>query len=65
MNVSPFALELAVAVVLILAVAAWTLSFVLRAGEGGAEPIIRARAKELQKGVVSARHADRQPRPTG
>jgi hypothetical protein len=39
MNVAPFAFELAVAIVLILAVAAWTLSFVLRAGEGGAEPI--------------------------
>ena len=63
MNVSPFALELAVAVVLILAVAAWTLSFVLRAGEGGAEPIIRARAKELQKGwyQVDMRIANRAP----
>jgi hypothetical protein len=50
MNVSPFAIELAVAIVLILAVAAWTLSFVLRADEGGAGPIIKARAKELQKG---------------
>jgi hypothetical protein len=63
MNVSPFAFELAVAIVLILAVAAWTLSFVLRAGEGGAEPIIRARAKELQKGwyQVDMRIANRAP----
>jgi hypothetical protein len=63
MNVSPFALQLAVAVVLILAVAVWTLSFVLRAGEGGAEPIIRARAKELQKGwyQLDMRIANRAP----
>ena len=50
MNVSPFIIQLAVAVVLVLAVAAWTLSFVLRAEKGGAGPIIKARAKELQKG---------------
>jgi hypothetical protein len=50
MNVSPFIIQLAVVVVLVLAVAAWTLSFVLRADEGGAGPIIKARAKELQKG---------------
>jgi hypothetical protein len=63
MNVAPFAFELAVAIVLILAVAAWTLSFLLRAGEGGAEPIIRARAKELQKGwyQVDMRIANRAP----
>jgi len=50
MNVSPFVIQLAVVVVLVLAVAAWTLSFVLRADEGGAGLIIKARAKELQKG---------------
>ncbi len=63
MNVSPFAIQLVVVVVLVLAVAAWTLSFVLRAGEGGAEPIIRARAKELQKGwyQVDMRIANRAP----
>jgi hypothetical protein len=63
MNVSPFAFELAVAIVLILAVAAWTMSFVLRAGEGGVEPIIRARAKELQKGwyQLDMRIANRAP----
>lgn len=63
MNVSPFACELAVAIVLILAVAAWTSSFVLRSGEGTAEPIIRARAKELQKGwyQVDMRIANRAP----
>ncbi|MGZ5850114.1 MAG: hypothetical protein ACXWJ4_09740 [Methyloceanibacter sp.] len=63
MNVSPFAIQLAIVVVLVLAVAAWTLSFVLRGGEGGAEPIIRARAKELQKGwyQVDMRIANRAP----
>lgn len=63
MNVSPFVLQLTVAVVLILAVAGWTLSFVFRAGEGAAEPIIRARAKELQKGwyQVDMRIANRAP----
>jgi hypothetical protein len=63
MNVSPFAIQLAVAVVLILGIAAWTLSFVLRSGEGAAEPIIRARAKELQKGwyQIDMRIANRAP----
>src|SRR5690349_12483851 len=50
MNVSPFVIQLAVVVVMVLAVAAWTLSFVLRADDGGAGLIIKARAKELQKG---------------
>lgn len=50
MNVSPFVIQLAVVVVLVVAVAGWTLSFVLRADEGGAGPIIKAHAKELQKG---------------
>jgi hypothetical protein len=50
MNVSRFAIELAIAMVLLLAVAGWTLSFLLRSRDGGAEPIIRARAKELKRG---------------
>ena len=51
MNVSPFVIQLAIVIVVVLGVAAWTLRFALRAGEGdAAEPIIRARAKELQDG---------------
>ncbi len=63
MNVSLFAVQLAVVVILLLAVAGWTASFLLRAGEGTAEPIIRARAKELQKGwyQVDMRIANRAP----
>jgi hypothetical protein len=63
MNMFPFVIQLAVVVVLVLAVAAWTLSFVLRADEGGAEPIIKARAKELQKGwyQLDVRIANRAP----
>jgi hypothetical protein len=63
MNVFPFVIQLAVVVVLVLAVAAWTLSFVLRADEGDAEPIIKAHAKELQKGwyQLDMRIANRAP----
>ncbi|HMK41365.1 MAG TPA: hypothetical protein VK451_07370 [Methyloceanibacter sp.] len=63
MNVSPFIIQLAVVVVLVLAVAAWTLSFVLRGEEGGAGPIIKARAKKLQKGwyQLDMRIANRAP----
>jgi hypothetical protein len=64
MNVSPFAIQLAVVIVLILGVAAWTLSFALRAGEGdAAEPIIRARAQEMQEGWyrVDMRISNRAP----
>ena len=63
MNVSPFAIQLAIVVVLVLGVIAWTLRFVLRSGEGGPEPLIRARAKELQKGwyQLELRIANRAP----
>lgn len=63
MNVFPFVIQLAVVLVLVLAVAAWTLSFVLRADEGDAEPIIKAHAKELQKGwyQLDMRIANRAP----
>jgi hypothetical protein len=46
-----------------LAVMAWTLRFALRAGESTAGPIIRARAKELQKGwyQIDMRIANRAP----
>jgi hypothetical protein len=43
-------IELGIALLLVLAVAASTASFVLRAGRTGAEPIIKASFKELQKG---------------
>lgn len=63
MNVSPLAIQLAIVVVLVLGVIAWTLRFVLRSGEGGPEPLIRARAKELQKGwyQLDMRIANRAP----
>jgi hypothetical protein len=63
MNVSPFAIQLTIAVILLLAVMAWTLRFALRAGEGTAGPIIRALAKELRKGwyQIDMRIANRAP----
>lgn len=50
MNGSYFALQLGIAVALILLVAASTIRFVVRAARGGAEPIIRASYKKLQTG---------------
>ena len=50
MNGSFFSLELGIAVALILLVAASTIRFALRSTRAGAEPIIRASIKELQKG---------------
>jgi hypothetical protein len=50
MNGSIFALQLGIAVALILVVAASTVRFALRSTRAGAEPIIRASVKELQKG---------------
>jgi len=63
MNVSVFAIQLAIVAIVLLAVAAWTLSFVLRKEEGGVEPVIRAHAKELKKGwyQVDMRIANRAP----
>jgi hypothetical protein len=63
MDVSPFVTQLAIVVILLLAVMAWTLRFVLRAGEGTAEPFVRARAKELPKGwyQIDMRIANRAP----
>ncbi|MGE5259928.1 MAG: hypothetical protein ACM3MH_03505 [Actinomycetota bacterium] len=63
MNVSPVAIQLAVVLILVLAVSAWTLSFVLRSRAGGAEPLIRARARELKRGwyQVDMRIANRAP----
>jgi hypothetical protein len=63
MNVSPLAIQLVVVLILLLAVSAWTFSFLLRSREGGAEPIIRARANELKKGwyQVDMRIANRAP----
>ena len=50
MNGSFFPLQLGIAVALILLVAASTIRFVVRATRAGAEPIIRATFRELQKG---------------
>jgi hypothetical protein len=50
MDSSYFALQLAIAVALILLVAASTIRFAVRAARAGAEPIIRASFKKLQKG---------------
>jgi hypothetical protein len=63
MNVSPFAVQLAVVLILVFAVSAWTLSFVVRPGRGAARPLIRARARKLKKGwyQVDVRIANRAP----
>jgi hypothetical protein len=63
MNVSPFAIQLAVVLILVLTVSAWTLSFVLRSRAGDAEPLIRAQARELKRGwyQVDMRIANRAP----
>jgi hypothetical protein len=45
---SPFAIQLGIAIGLVLAIAASTLSFALRARKAGAEPVIRATCKELK-----------------
>jgi len=50
MNGSYFALQLGIAVALILLVAASTIRFVMRATHAGAEPIIRSSFKKLQEG---------------
>jgi len=50
MNASFFTLQLGIAVALVVLVAASTIRFVVRAKSAGAEPIIRATFRELQKG---------------
>lgn len=50
MNASFFSLQLGIAVALVVLVAASTIRFVVRAKRAGAEPIIRATFRELQKG---------------
>jgi len=50
MNGSFFPLQLGIAVALVLLVAASTIRFVVKAKRAGAEPIIRATFRELQKG---------------
>ena len=50
MNGSYFALQLGIAVALVLLVAASTIRFVVRATRAGAEPIIRASFRKLQEG---------------
>lgn len=50
MNASFFTLQLGIAVALVVLVAASTIRFVVRAKRAGAEPIIRATFRELQKG---------------
>jgi hypothetical protein len=50
MNASFFPLQLGIAVALVLLVAASTIRFVVRSARSGAEPIIRASFRELQKG---------------
>jgi len=50
MNVSFFPLQLGIAVALVLLVAASTIRFVVRAARAGAEPLIIATFRELQKG---------------
>jgi hypothetical protein len=63
MNVSPLAIQLAVVLIVLLAVAAWTFSFLLRSRQGDAEPLIRAQARELKRGwyQVDVRIANRAP----
>jgi hypothetical protein len=50
MAASTFPLQLGIAVALILLVAVSTIGFLVRAQRAGAEPIIRASFRELQKG---------------
>lgn len=50
MNGSFFSLELGIAVALILLVTVSTIRFAVRSTRAGAEPMIRASIKELQKG---------------
>jgi hypothetical protein len=59
MNVSPFVIQLAVLVVLVLAVAAWTLSFVRRRRR---RADYQGARQGVAKGMVSARHEHREPR---
>jgi hypothetical protein len=50
MTLSPLAIQLGIAVVLILSIAVSTLSFVFRSRNSGAAPIVRATSRKLKPG---------------
>jgi hypothetical protein len=62
MNVSPFAIQLTIVVILLLAVMAWTLRFALRAGEGNRRAYHQGARQGAAEGLVSDRYANREPR---
>jgi hypothetical protein len=45
-----FALQLGLVLAVVILIAGWTVSYVLRSARAGAPPVIRASFKELQKG---------------
>lgn len=45
-----FALQLGIVVAAVVLIAGWTVNYALRAAKQGAEPVIRASFRELQKG---------------
>ena len=65
MNASFFPFQLGIAVALVLLVAASTVRFVVRAARTGAEPIIRASFRELQKGCYQVHVAVANQAPYG
>jgi hypothetical protein len=65
MNTSFFPLQLGIGVALVLLVAASTIRFVVRAARTGAEPIIRASFRELQKGWYQVHAAVANQAPYG
>jgi hypothetical protein len=63
MTTWPFAVELGIAVALVLLVVASTVRFLLVSGRQGLEPMIKARFKQLQPGwyQLDVRAANRAP----
>jgi hypothetical protein len=62
---SPFAIQLGIAIGLVLAIAASTLSFALRARKAGAEPVISATCRKLKTGWYQVQIAVANQAPYG